>query len=64
MTENQKKLLELTDKDFYSMHTSVLRLVNQVAKELGVDPTKRCLDCLRQKWFELTDILESKKGGC
>lgn len=62
MTENQKKFLELTDEDFYSIHTSTIRLVNEVAKELGLEPTKRCLDCVRRKWFEIRELLEIERG--
>lgn len=57
MTDNQIEFLKLTDSDFYAMHTSTLRLVNKVAIELGLEPTKRCLDCLRRKWFEIRDLL-------
>lgn len=63
VTESQKELLKLTDKDFYSMHTRVLRLVNKVALELGLEPTKRCLDCLRRKWFEILRMLNNS-GVC
>lgn len=62
MTENQKKILELTDEDFYSIHTSTIRLVNEVAKELGLEPTKRCLDCVRKKWFEIRELLDIERG--
>lgn len=58
MSENIQKFLELTDSDFYEMHTKTLRLVNAVAIELGLEPTKRCLDCLRKKWFEIQDKLK------
>lgn len=63
VTENQKELLKLTDEDFYSMHTRVLRLVNKVALELGLEPTKRCLNCLRRKWFEILKVLNKDGEG-
>ena len=62
MSENVKEFLKLEEKDFYSMHTPVLILVNKVCDELGIDKSKRCIDCLRRKWFEISEILNDSGG--
>lgn len=63
MTENVENFLKLNDEDFYSMHTKTLRIVNKVAEELGIEKSKRCIDCLRLKYFEIKEILETMKEG-